>query len=325
MSRVLVAGGTGFLGSNLCERLVGQGDTVYCVDNLSTGLANNVAGLHETGYFHFIPGNIAQEVPRVEVKQIYNLASPTAPGAYQADPVGTMEANISGTANLLKMATIQKAKMLFTSSIRVTEPLEEGSPHICYVEGKRQGEKLCEAYHKNFGTDVKIARLYNTYGPKMAIGDSRVVPQFIQRALRGDPLKIVGDGQQKDSFCYVDDMLDALVAYMNSDIKLGPIEFGYPIPISILELAHMAVRTAARVNGRDHGWNNEFPAQWPKGIPSQIIFNGVERSAKEMEIKKARPVPDLTQARAMLGWEPKVPLEAGLVMLAEYYSSRMAS
>ena len=322
--KILVSGGAGFIGSNLCERLVNSGHDVYCLDNLSTGARQNLSDFEYNANFHFIEGN-ATHPPDIPVDQIYSLASATAPGAYQADPLGTLEANIEGTSALLQMATRQKATMLFTSSIRVTEPLEDRSPHACYVDGKRKGEELCRSYFHNFGTDVKIARLFNTYGPRMALNDSRVVPQFIMRALTGAPLKIVGDGQQKDAFCYISDMLDGLIAYMNSDVKLGPIEFGYPVGISILELAHLAIKVAERVNGYDKGWNNEFPFQWSRWKGSPIVFNGIKRSAREMEIKKMRPLPDITEARAKLGWEPKVALEDGLFKLAEYYSKRMAA
>jgi UDP-glucuronate decarboxylase len=235
----------------------------------------------------------------IEVDQIYNFASPTAPGAYQADPQGTIEANTTGTKNMLDIATEQGATMLHTSSIRVDEETPEDSPHFCYIGSKRKSEELCREYHDK-GTKVKVARLFNTYGPKMATNDSRVVPQFIMRALRGDPLMIVGDGLQKDSFCYVSDMLDGLIAYMNSDIDFGPVQFGYPEPISILDLAFLTIGLT--------------------DSKSQIIFNGVNRSAKEMAIKMRRPVPDITEAREKLGWEPKVPLEKGLPKLADYYS-----
>ncbi len=300
--RILVSGGAGFIGSNLCERLVQAGETVYCLDNFTTGSRENINNLHISANFHAVEGN-AIHPPDVGVDQIYSLASATAPGAYQADPLGTLEANIDGTSALLQMATRQRATMLLTSSIRVTEPLEDRSPHACYVDGKRKAEELCKAYHRNFGTDVKIARLYNTYGPKMALGDSRVVPQFIMRALRGEPLKIAGDGTQRDSFCYVGDMLDALTAYMASDIKLGPVEFGYPLPIAIIDLAKLAVKIT--------------------GSNSPIVFNGVVRSARELAIKKARPVPDIREAQKRLGWTPRTELEAGLRKMTEYYRGVM--
>jgi len=306
MSRVLVAGGAGFLGSNLCARLLDHGDMVYCMDNFSTGSSNNISELYANNRFHLILANTScGPIPEIDVDQIYHLASPTAPGAYQKDPEGTLEANIAGTENLLKMATEQGATMLFTSSIRVTEALEIMSPHSCYVGGKRRGEELCLRYHEEKGTRVKVARLYNTYGPKMAMDDSRVVPQFVMRALKGDPLKIVGTGLQKDSFCYVDDMLDGLMAYMDSDIFPGPVEFGYPYPISIVELAELAIKvTHSR---------------------SPIIFNGIDRSEREMEIKKNRPIPDISEARKRLGWEPKVSLETGLMRLADYYCKAMGA
>jgi len=298
--KVLVAGGAGFLGSNLCHRLIDRGDIVYCMDTLSTSSSNNIADLYSANRFHLILANVAHPLPEIRVDQIYHLASPTAPGAYQKDPDGTVEANVKGTENLLKMATEQGARMLFTSSIRVTEALELESPHSCYVDGKRQAEELCLNHHQIHHVDVKIARLFNTYGPRMAKDDSRVVPQFVMRALRGDPLKIAGDGSQKDSFCYVDDMVDALIAYMNSDIKFGPIEFGYPEPISILDLAKLVTSVTHSV--------------------SAIEFNGVVRSARELEIKRHRPVPDIREAEEKLGWTPQVPLDVGLGRLAEYYA-----
>jgi len=304
MSRILVTGGAGFLGSNLCERLLDRGDLVYCMDNFSTGSSNNIGELYSNNRFHLILGNTScGPIPEIDIDQIYHLASPTAPGAYQKDPEGTLEANIAGTENLLKMATEQRSTMLFTSSIRVTEALEIMSPHSCYVGGKRRGEELCLRYYEA-GTRVKIARLYNTYGPKMATNDSRVVPQFVMRAIKGDPLKIVGTGLQKDSFCYVDDMLDGLMAYMDSDIFPGPVEFGYPYPISIVDLAELVIKVT-------HS-------------KSPIIFNGIERSAREMEIKKNRPVPQVGEANAKLGWMPTMTLEDGLIRLADYYTGEMA-
>ena len=297
--KVLVAGGAGFLGSNLCHRLIDGGDIVYCMDTLSTSSTDNIADLYSANRFHLILANVINPLPEIRVDQIYHLASPTAPGAYQRDPEGTVEANVKGTLNLLRMANIQGAKMLFASSIRVTEPLELESPHSCYVDGKRQAEELCLNYHQIHHVDVKIARLFNTYGPRMAKDDSRVVPTFVRQALRGDPLKIAGDGAQKDSFCYVDDMVDALIAYMNSDIKLGPMEFGYPDPIAILYLAKLVIQVT-------HS-------------QSVIEFNGVVRSARELEIKRHRPVPDISDAEEKLGWFPVVSLPVGLRLLAEYY------
>lgn len=299
MSRVLVSGGAGFLGSNLCHRLVDYGDEVWCLDNLSTGSANNVDDLMPHGRFHFVPGN-ATNPPGVRVDEIYSLASPTAPGAYQAMPEATLEANIAGTQALLDMADKQGARMLVTSSIRVTEPLELASPHSCYVEGKRTAESLCCEYHEKRNTKVKIARLYNTYGPRMARDDSRVVPTFIRRALAGEPLKIAGDGTQRDSFCYVDDMIDALMRYMWSDIFPGPMEFGYPLPVSIMDLARIVKRVT--------------------GSASPIVCNGVIRSARELEIKKHRPIPDIRDTTARLGWLPRTPLDVGLGRMAEYYA-----
>jgi UDP-glucuronate decarboxylase len=275
----------------------------------------NIAAFYADERFHFVAANVA-DVPDLNIDQIYNLASPTAPGAYQRMPRETLEANIAGTEALLKLATSRNARMLQASTIRVTEELERSmlpcttncylddrygadSPHACYVEGKREAEKLCREYHEKHNVDVKIARLYNTYGPRMARDDSRVVPTFVTRALRGEPLLIAGDGKQRDSFCYIDDMLDGLVAYMNSDIKYGPMEFGYPVPISILDLARLVRRVT--------------------GSTSAIKFNGVARSARELEAKRRRPVPDIREAQRRLGWLPKTELEQGLAATAEYY------
>jgi nucleoside-diphosphate-sugar epimerase len=309
--KILVAGGAGFLGSNLCARLIDYGDTVYCLDNLSTSSVENISDLYSNNRFHFIPGDVSKGVPEFGVDQIYNCASPTAPGHYQRAPEATREANVKGTINLLELARTHKARMLQTSTIRVTEELEKvvcvtdcftdeiESPHACYVEGKRIAEALCQLYAFDNKVDVKLARLYNTYGPKMSRDDSRVVPQFVMRALRGDPLLIVGEGVQRDSFCYVDDMLDGLIAYMNSDIQFGPVEFGYPEPISILDLARLTIST---LNSK-----------------SEIVFNGANRPAREIAAKMKRPVPNIDEARAILGWTPRVPLEDGIRRLAEYY------
>jgi UDP-glucuronate decarboxylase len=304
LADILVAGGAGFIGSNLCARLLKAGETVYCVDNLTTGAERNVRNLQMSRNFRLLQMNV-KDVFDFHVDQIYNLASPAAPGHYKARPEETMEANTAGTARLLRLAKDTGAKMVQASTIRVLEDVAPDSPHYCYIEGKRRAEELVQNYHQLYGTDVKIARMFNTYGPGMAKDDSRVVPQFVMRALNGEPLQIVGDGNQQDSFCYVDDMIDGLTAYMASDIKPGPMEFGYPVPIAIIDLA----RLVRKVVHSD----------------SAIKFNGVARPARELEAKKRRPVPDIREVKERLGWKPRVSLEVGLMMLADYFSARTVS
>jgi len=299
--RILVSGGAGFLGSNLCERLLGYGDNVWCLDNLATGSEENISNLYGCEKFHFIAGNAASP-PDIKVDQIYSLASPTAPGAYMADPEGTIEANVAGTKAMLNLADRYGAKMLLTSSIRVTEPLEPDSPHSCYVESKRRAEELCLKASAN-GTNVKIARLYNSYGPRMSVNDSRVMPQFITRALKGEELKIVGDGTQRDAFCYIDDMIDALIAYMESDFGPGPLELGYPVPIAIIDLARLVIKLT--------------------DSKSKIVFNGIQRSARELEIKKMRPIPDIREAEKKLGWRPRIGYEDGIRRTADFFRERL--
>ena len=290
--RILVAGGAGFIGSNLCSRLLGDGAEVYCVDNLLTASTRNVRYLQMNRKFRLLQASV-QDISDFEVDQIYNLASPAAPGDYKAHPKETMAANVAGTERLLRMAATCGARMLHASTIRVLEDVPEDSPHFSYVEGKRKAERLCRKYYDK-GTNVVIARLYNTYGPNMSKTDSRVVPQFVMRALRGEPLILVGNGEQKDSFCYVDDMLDGLIAYMNSDIAFGPMEFGYPKMVSIYELAELAKRVI-------HS-------------DSLIMLNG-----QGTAINADRPVPDIREAQTSLGWNPRITLETGLSRLAEYY------
>ena len=290
--RILVAGGAGFIGSNLCEALINRGDEVFCLDNLSTGSARNIIHIYENEQFHLITSNVEEPID-IDVDQIYNLASPAAPGDYKAHPGETMVANVAGTERLLRMAMKYEARMLHVSTIRVLEDVPEGSPHFAYVKGKRKAEMLCREYHDK-GTNVIIARLYNTYGPNMSKTDSRVVPQFVMRALRGEPLMLVGNGEQRDSFCYIDDILDGLIAYMNSDIAFGPMEFGYPQTVSIRELAELAKRVI-------HS-------------DSLIMLNG-----QGTAINADRPVPDIREAQTSLGWNPRITLEMGLSRLAEYY------
>lgn len=295
MKRILVAGGAGFLGSNLCAELLDRGDSVFCLDNLSTGSLRNIAPLFDNERFHFIPDDVIHP-QNLTVSMIYNFASPAAPGDYKRDPEGTMEANTEGTETLLKLAEKTGAKFLQASTIRVNEQVASDSPHAAYIEGKRKAEALCMKYHNSGKVEVKIARLNNTYGPKMSFTDSRVVPQFVLKAITDEPLVIWGGGEQRDSFCYVDDMVEGLIRYMESDISPGPIEFGDTECVSIKELAEMTV--------------------WTLGSKSKIILNGHGGPGADR-------TPDISRARNWLGWQPLVSLEHGLNELADYYREAM--
>ncbi len=306
--RVLVTGGAGFVGSQLCETLLAAGHEVLCADNFFTGNKANIEALQDHTYFELLRHDIT--IPLyVEVDEIYNLACPASPIHYQHDPVQTLKTSVHGAINMLGLAKRLKAKILQSSTSEVY-----GDPNVhpqpeeywgnvnpigrrsCYDEGKRCAETLFFDYHRQFDVKIKVARIFNTYGPRMHPNDGRVVSNFIVQALRGDPVTIHGDGKQTRSFCFVSDLVDGLVRLMDSpDDVTGPINLGNPAECSMIELAEAVIRLV--------------------GSASRLVF--YPSPADDPRQRQ----PDITKARAQLGWEPKVPLEQGLVQTIAYFEN----
>jgi len=301
-----VTGGAGFLGSHLCERLLKDGDDVLCVDNFYTGTKRNIAHLLDRPYFELLRHDITFPL-YVEVDEIYNLACPASPIHYQNDPVQTTKVNVHGSINMLGLAKRLKAKILQASTSEVygdpsIHPQHESywgnvnciGPRSCYDEGKRCAETLFFDYYRQHCLNIKVARIFNTYGPKMHPDDGRVISNFILQALRNQPITIYGDGSQTRSFCYVDDMVTGLIRLMNTpDDFTGPINLGNPTEISILELAKKIIRMT--------------------GSKSKIAF----RPLPADDPRQRQPLIDL--AKQKLGWTPKVSLDVGLKKTISYF------
>jgi UDP-glucuronate decarboxylase len=304
--RILVTGGAGFLGSHLCERLLATGCDVLCVDNFYTGRRSHVAHLLANPNFELLRHDITFPL-YVEVDQIYNLACPASPIHYQFDPVQTTKVSVHGAINMLGLAKRRKARILQASTSEVygdpeVHPQSEDyrgnvnpiGPRACYDEGKRCAETLFFDYHRQHGLEIKVARIFNTYGPRMHPNDGRVVSNFIVQALKGEPLTVYGDGSQTRSFCYVDDLIEGLVRLMASPPELtGPINLGNPEEFTILELAEL-VRELT-------------------GSRSEIVFRPLPQD------DPIRRCPDITRARTLLSWEPKTPLREGLVQTIDWF------
>ena len=296
------------MGSHLCERLLKEGQDVVCVDNFYTGSKRNIQHLSENPFFELLRHDITFPL-YVEVDRIYNLACPAAPIHYQNDPVQTTKVNVHGSINMLGLAKRLKARILQASTSEVygdptVHPQPEtylGSvnpigPRACYDEGKRCAETLFFDYYRQYGIKIKVARIFNTYGPRMHPNDGRVVSNFILQALRGEAITIYGDGSQTRSFCYVDDMIDGLIRLMNSpDDLTGPINLGNPEEITILELADKIIKLAAS--------------------RSEIIFKPLP--ADDPRQRK----PDITLAKEKLGWSPWTSLEEGLEKTIAYFDT----
>ena len=304
--RVLVTGGSGFLGSHLCDRLISEGCEVLCVDNFYTGDKSNIAQLLDEHRFELMRHDVTFPL-YVEVDEIYNLACPASPIHYQFDPVQTTKTSVHGAINLLGLAKRTKAKILQASTSEVYgDPLEhpqvEGywghvnpiGPRSCYDEGKRCAETLFFDYHRQHNLRVKVARIFNTYGPRMRPNDGRVVSNFIIQALENKPITVYGDGSQTRSFCYVDELIEAMIRLMNTTDEItGPINMGNPKEFSIRELAETVI---GLTGSRSKIVSRPLPSDDP-----------VQRQ------------PDIGVAREVLGWEPVVPLEDGLVRTIEYF------
>jgi UDP-glucuronate decarboxylase len=308
--RVLVTGGAGFLGSHLCERLIAAGDDLLCVDNFYTGTRENLRGILKKDAFELLRHDITFPL-YVEVDEIYNLACPASPVHYQFDPVQTTKTSVHGAINMLGLAKRVKAKILQASTSEVygdpeVHPQKENYwGHVnpvgrrsCYDEGKRCAETLFFDYRRQHGLPVKVARIFNTYGPRMHPNDGRVVSNFIVQALRGEPITVFGKGRQTRSFCYVGDTVDAFLRLMaSSDDFTGPVNIGNPHECTVLELAELIVELV--------------------GAKSEIVFSPLPSD------DPSRRCPDITLARAMLDWQPKVPLREGLVRTIEYFDASL--
>lgn len=304
--RVMVTGGAGFLGSRLCERLVERGDEVLCVDNFYTGRRRNVAHLLADPGFELMRHDVTFPL-YVEVEEIYNLACPASPIHYQFDPVQTTKTSVHGAINMLGLAKRTKAKIFQASTSEVygnpaIHPQTEEywgnvnpiGPRACYDEGKRCAETLFFDYWRQHATRIRVARIFNTYGPRMHPNDGRVVSNFIVQALKGEDITIYGDGRQTRSFCFVDDTVEAFLRLMSQpDEVTGPINIGNPVEFTILELAE---RVIALINA-----------------PSRLVFKPQPQD-DPMQRK-----PDISKARALLDWEPKVGLEEGLTATIAYF------
>jgi len=309
--RVLVTGGAGFLGSHLCERLLAEGCDVLCVDNFFTGTKANIAHLLDNPYFEMMRHDVTFPL-YVEVDEIFNLACPASPIHYQRDPVQTTKTSVHGAINMLGLAKRVGAKIFQSSTSEVygdpdVHPQPESyrgnvnpiGPRACYDEGKRCAETLFFDYWRQHSLRIKVARIFNTYGPRMHPDDGRVVSNFIMQALRGEPITLYGDGSQTRSFCFVDDLIEGFIRLMNSDDQItGPINLGNPREMTIRQLAELVVAMT--------------------GAKSEIIFKPLPAD-DPMQRK-----PDITQAKAVLnGWEPKVVLETGLEKTIAYFKGKI--
>ena len=306
--RILVTGGAGFIGSHLCERLLGEGNEVICVDNFFTGSRENIKHLFSNPYFEVVRHDICFPL-YLEVDEIYNLACPASPIYYQLDPVQTTKVNVSGSINMLGLAKRLKIKIFQASTSEVygdpaVHPQTEGywgnvnpiGPRACYDEGKRCAETLFFDYHRQHGIEIKVLRIFNTYGPRMHPNDGRVVSNFIIQALRGEDITIYGRGSQTRSFCYVDDTVDAVIRMMNSPCGFtGPVNAGNPDEITMLDLAKRIIDLT--------------------GSPSKLVFSDLPGDDPR------RRKPDISLAQKNLGWKPEIDLGTGLLRTIGYFRS----
>jgi len=305
--RILVTGGCGFLGSHLCRRLVAEGHDVVAVDNFFTSQKTNVKDLIGKPNFEVIRHDITKEF-FIEVDQIYNMACPASPVHYQYNPVKTLKTSVIGTMNMLGLAKRVKARILQASTSEVygdpeiSPQTEEYWGHVncngvrsCYDEGKRAAETLMFDYHRQNNVDIRVARIFNTYGPGMHPYDGRVVSNFLVQAINGEDITVYGEGDQTRSFCYVDDLVDGLIRLMNQEETTGPVNVGNPVEFTIKRLAELSIATV--------------------GSKSKIIH--LPLPGDDPKQRK----PDISKAKKYLKWEPKIPLEVGIVRAAEYFSS----
>jgi UDP-glucuronate decarboxylase len=309
MNRILVTGGAGFLGSHLCEYLIGKGSDVVCIDNFFSGHKDNIRPLLVHPYFELIRHDVIHPL-FVEVDRIYHLACPASPIHYQVNPIKTVKTNVMGTINMLGLAKRIRCRIMLASTSEVYGDAEvHPQPETywgnvnpigvrsCYDEGKRVAETLMMDYHRQNKVDIKIVRIFNTYGPRMAVNDGRVVSNFIVQALRGEPITIYGDGNQTRSFCYVSDLTEGLYRMMESENFIGPVNLGNPGEFTISDLAGLVLKLTKSKSKIVH-----------QALPSD---------------DPVRRRPDIVLAKAKLGWEPKVALEEGLSRTIDYFKERL--
>jgi UDP-glucuronate decarboxylase len=308
--RILVTGGAGFIGSHLCGRLLDAGHEVLCLDNLFTGRKANIASLLGNPGFELIRHDITLPI-LLEVDRIYNLACPASPVHYQFNPVKTIKTNVMGAINMLGLAKRVKARILQASTSEVYgDPVVHPQPEeywgnvnpiglrSCYDEGKRVAETLMMDYHRQNGVDIRIIRIFNTYGPRMALNDGRVVSNFIVQALRGEDITVFGDGSQTRSFCFIDDLLEGMMKMMDCEGTTGPVNLGNPAETTILEFARRIIDLT--------------------GSGSKVIFKPLPTDDPRQR------QPDISMARELLDWQPGVPLETGLKKTIEYFEGILA-
>ena len=309
MKTILVTGGAGFIGSHLCEALLKQGHYVICLDNFFTGRIENIKHLMDFDNFELIRHDIIDPI-KLEVDEIYNLACPASPFHYQYNPIKTIKTSFLGTMNMLGLAKRVKAKILQASTSEVygdplVHPQPESyrgnvnpiGPRACYDEGKRAAETLCFDYHRQHKVDIRVVRIFNTYGPNMQFNDGRVVSNFIVQALKNEDITVYGDGKQTRSFCYVSDLVRGMIDFMNQEQHLGPINLGNDGEFTILELAKKVIQLT-------HS-------------KSKITFKPLP------EDDPLQRKPDLSLARKLINYEPKIKLEEGLIKTIEYFKKRL--
>lgn len=308
MSTALITGGAGFIGSHLCDFLIKKEDRVICIDNMGSGTGRNIEHLKENSNFSFIEHDIIKPLELNEkIERIYHLASRASPADFPKFPIEILMTNSVGTYNMLELARKNNAKILFASTSEVYgDPKEHPQketywgnvnptgPRSCYDESKRFGEALCFAYNREYGTDIKIVRIFNTYGTRMRPNDGRVIPNFIKQALNNKPLTVYGDGSQTRSFCYVSDLIEGICKMMESDIT-GPVNLGNPSEISILETAKLIKKLT--------------------DSKSEIVFKPLPKD------DPVRRRPDITLAKKKLGWEPRIGFEEGLKKTIEWFKA----
>lgn len=309
MKRILVTGGAGFIGSHLCKKLVNEGNYVICLDNLFTGSLENIKCLMDNPNFKFVEEDIESEID-FDVNQIYNLACPASPPHYQFNPVKTVRTSVVGIANMLDLAKKYNASILQASTSEVYgDPLEHPQKETywgnvnpigirsCYDEGKRCAETLMMDYHRQFGADIKIIRIFNTYGPNMHPNDGRVISNFIVQALKGEDITIYGDGSQTRSFCYISDLIEGIVKMMDTQNFIGPVNLGNPNERTILNLAELIIKKV--------------------GSNSKIVYKPLP---KDDPIKRK---PDISLANEKLNWTPLVNIDTGLDLTIEYFKNKL--
>lgn len=308
MAKILVTGGAGFIGSHVIERLLARGDSIICVDNFFTGQKQNIEKHLKNPNFSLLEHDIVKSITGIDVNQLYNLACPASPIHYQYNPIKTVKTSTIGMINMLGLAKRCNARILQASTSEVygdpsVHPQPESywgnvntiGPRSCYDEGKRVAETLCMDYHREHGVDIRIIRIFNTYGPRMHPQDGRVVSNFIVQALANKPITIYGTGEQTRSFCYVDDLVSGMIAMMDQSESIGPVNLGNPHEFSMKQLAEHVIKLT--------------------GSLSKLVYNPLPQDDPKQR------QPDITLAKKLLHWQPTIELEEGLTKTIEYFKS----